>query len=95
MRSTCQAGSGTRCLRSAEASCAGSLPDSRSHPRARKKLLPEPGNPAVLIREISDAVVYEYSLVARPAYAGTTLDARQDAVHGEVKQGPGVATLWL
>ena len=29
-------------------------------------------------------MVWEYSLVSRPAYSGTTLDARQDAVHGEV-----------
>ena len=63
--------------------------------KGAERLLQEVGNPGVYIREIQDATVYEYSLVARPAYAGTTLDARQDAVHGEVKQGPGVATLWL
>ena len=63
--------------------------------KGAERLIPEPGNPAVLIREITDATIYEYSLVSRPAYSGTTLDARQDAVHGEVKQGPGRATLWL
>ena len=60
------------------------------------RLIAEAGSPdGVFIREILDATVYEFSLVSRPAYAGTTLDARQDTVHGEVKQGPGVATLWL
>ena len=31
-----------------------------------------------MIREITDAVVFEYSLVARPAYAQTEVDARTD-----------------
>ena len=31
-----------------------------------------------MIRVIDDAVVFEYSLVARPAYAGTDVDARSD-----------------
>ena len=43
-----------------------------------ESLIPEPGNPGVMIREIEDAVVYEYSLVARPAYSGTKVDARAD-----------------
>ncbi len=43
-----------------------------------ERLVPEPGNPSVMIREISDAVCYEYSLVARPAYASTEVDARAD-----------------
>ena len=62
--------------------------------KGAERLIPEPGNPAVLIREILDATIYEYSLVARPAYSGTTLDARQDAVYGGERQ-PGRATLWL
>ncbi len=41
-----------------------------------ERLVPEPGNPSVMIREITDAVVFEYSLVARPAYSGTDVDAR-------------------
>ena len=71
----------------------GVSPGFQVSSKGAEKLLPEPGNAGVFIREIQDAVVYEYSLVARPAYSGTTLDAR--AVHGEVKQGPGVSTLWL
>lgn len=46
--------------------------------RGAERLVPEPGNPGVMIREIEDAVVHEYSLVARPAYSGTKLDARED-----------------
>ena len=43
-----------------------------------ERLIPEPGNPGVMIREIEDAVAFEYSLVARPAYSGTDVDARAD-----------------
>ena len=32
-----------------------------------------------MVRVIDDAVVFEYSLVARPAYAGTDVDARADS----------------
>ena len=63
--------------------------------KGAERLIAEPGNPAVFIREVLSATVYEYSLVSRPAYSGTSLDARQDTVHGKESQGPGVATLWL
>ena len=43
-----------------------------------ERLIPEPGNAAVMIREILDAAVFEYSLVARPAYPATKVDARAD-----------------
>ncbi len=43
-----------------------------------ERLIPEPGNPGVMIREIQDAVAFEYSLVARPAYSGTDVDARAE-----------------
>ena len=39
--------------------------------KGRERLVPEPGNPGVMISEIQDATVFEYSLVARPTYAGT------------------------
>ena len=39
-------------------------------------LEPEPGNPAVSIRVIRAAVLYELSLVTRPAYPGTEIDVR-------------------
>ena len=43
-----------------------------------ERLIPEPGNPGVMIREVLDAVAFEYSLVARPAYSGTDVSARAD-----------------
>ena len=56
--------------------------------KGAERLIPEAGNPGVMIREIQDAVVFEYSIVARPAYASTSVDARADdsAVHGT--EGP-------
>ena len=46
--------------------------------KGAQRLVPEAGNSGVMIREIDDAVVFEYSLVARPSYARTTLDARAE-----------------
>ena len=40
----------------------------------------EPGNPGVTIRSVKHAVLYEMSLVARPAYSETGIDVRADAV---------------
>lgn len=37
---------------------------------------PEPGNPGVEIRVIHQAVLFELSLVTRPAYAGTAVEVR-------------------
>ena len=41
-------------------------------------LTPEPGNPAVMIRDVRQAVLYELSLVSRPVYAGTELALRAE-----------------
>ena len=43
-----------------------------------EELVPEPGNPGVMIREINQAVLYELSIVTRPAYASTSVEARDD-----------------
>ena len=56
------------------------------------KLVPEPGNPAVMIRQINQAVLHEVSFVSRPAYSQTTVDTRAE---GLVSQRPRAATLWL
>ena len=42
--------------------------------------IPEPGNPAVFIRQINEAVLYELSLVTRPAYPDTAVavESRHD-----------------
>ncbi len=43
-----------------------------------ERLVPEAGDGDAMVREITDAVVFEYSLVARPAYPQTEVDARAD-----------------
>lgn len=44
--------------------------------------LPEPGNPGVTIRQINQAVLFELSLVARPAYSETDVEVRADDLDG-------------
>ena len=48
--------------------------------RAAEQLLPEPGNPGVFIRQINEAVLYEVSVVTRPAYVDSTIDVRSEAL---------------
>ena len=64
-------------------------------PKGGERLLPEPGNPGVMIREIEDSVVYEFSLVARPAYSGTNIDARSDESAVRGAQHAGGVLGWL
>ena len=51
--------------------------------RAAEELIPEPGNPGVFIRQINEAMLYEMSLVTRPAYVDSTIDVRSEAVQPE------------
>ena len=51
------------------------VPPASTVPNA-ETLTPEPGNPGVMIRDVSQAVLYEMSLVTRPAYAETSVDVR-------------------
>ena len=57
-----------------------------------EELIPEPGNPDVLIRRINHAVLIELSIVTRPAYPGTSAEVR-------ALMGPSVrrrrGRLWL
>ena len=46
--------------------------------KGSSRLVPEDGNPGVMIRQIDDSVVYEYSIISRPSYPGTTVDTRED-----------------
>lgn len=46
--------------------------------KGSSRLVPEDGNPGVMIRQIEDSTVYEYSIVSRPTYPGTTIDTRDD-----------------
>ena len=41
-----------------------------------EKLIPEPGNPSVMIRSLSALVLYELSLVTRPVYEASTAELR-------------------
>lgn len=63
--------------------------------KGAERLIPEPGNPGVFIRQIEDSVVFEYSLVSRPAYSGTDITARNHAVHATGDAKPQRGTLWL
>ena len=44
-------------------------------------LVDEPGHPGVQIRQINQAVLSELSIVTRPAYAETEVEAREDEDH--------------
>ena len=46
-----------------------------------EELIPEPGNPNVFVRLIRSAVLFELSLVTRPAYPDTVLDLRADGLY--------------
>ena len=52
-----------------------SVPPASVVPNA-ERLVPEPGNPGVDIREIEEAVLLELSVVTRPAYKGAGVDIR-------------------
>ena len=43
-----------------------------------ERLIPEPGNPGVMIRSIGAAVLFEVSAVTRPAYPATGLEERAE-----------------
>ena len=42
-----------------------------------EKLVKEPGNPSVMIRQLTALVLYELSIVTRPAYPGTDAELRK------------------
>ena len=46
--------------------------------KGSERLVAETGPGNALVREILDSTVYEYSLVSRPSYPGTTVDTRED-----------------
>ena len=59
----------------------GISPGFRVPPRAvvanAERLEPEPGNSAVQVRVIANAILYELSIVTRPVYSETEIDVRQ------------------
>ena len=54
------------------------VPPSTAVPNA-EELVPEPGNPGVMIRKINHAVLREVSLVTAAAYEGTEIDVRGES----------------
>ena len=58
-------------------------------------LEPERGNPGVDIRVIRQAVLYELSIVTRPAYAETSVDVRAEDFPELPDLSPRTSTLWL
>ena len=73
------------------------MPPSNVVPGAEVDI-PEPGNPSVSIRVIRQAVLYELSIVSRPAYGSTDVDLRAE-VHAKANEGrdrrPSTRTIWL
>ena len=53
------------------------VPPANVVPNAEENM-PEPGNPGVMIRQIYQAVLYEVSIVSRPAYGSTDVDLRAE-----------------
>ena len=57
-----------------------------------EELIPEPGNEGVMIRQINQAVLYEISLVTRPAYPSTDVEMRRES---ERQRAGGRLRRWL
>ena len=62
-----------------------------------ERLIPEVGNPGVMIREIAQAVLFELSLVTRPAYPATNVDLRAASAAVETPTPPDLSRFyrWL
>ena len=58
-----------------------------------EQLIPERGNPSVMIRKINHAVLYEMSIVTRAAYPDTSVENRMAAL--ELSAPPQRRRLWL
>ncbi|MCY4385402.1 MAG: HK97 family phage prohead protease [Nitrospinae bacterium] len=74
----------------------GISPGFNVGPRGGERLVREPSALGDAdVREVTDAVLFELSIVSRPVYAQTDLSLRGDAVHGEDKHIHGGAIGWL
>ena len=87
-------------VRSVRAGLAGGIsPGFRVPPRSAvpdaESLEPEPGNPGVSIRVIRQAVLFELSVVSRPAFSETTVDVRHEEFGDLPDLSPKAGTLWL
>ncbi len=68
------------------------VPPASTVPDA-ERLEPEQGNPGVMVRTISAAVLYEMSLVSRAAYPDTAVDVR--SLHGDFPATARRRRVWL
>ena len=59
------------------------IPPASSNPNA-VRLVPEPGNESVSIREIHDAIIPELSIVTRAAYVESAVSLRSEGAEGTV-----------
>ena len=59
--------------------------------RNAEELIPEPGNESVLIRQVNHAVLFEVSIVSRPAYASAEVELRAEDVPDRVHR----RRIWL
>jgi HK97 family phage prohead protease len=58
-------------------------------------LVPEPGNPGVFIRSLSSLVLYELSLVTRPAYEASEAELRATKQHSHRVRSPSNIRIYL
>ena len=56
-----------------------------------EELIPEPGNPSVMIRQLNDVLLPELSIVVRPAYADTSIAVRHEL---ELQEKPEIDHWW-
>ena len=70
------------------------VPPASAVPNA-EELVPEPGNPGVLIRRINQAVLFELSLVTRPAYGDTEVELRTGEGVSKMDRGTERLYRWL
>ena len=60
-----------------------------------ERLVPEPGNPGVQVREVNHAVLRELSIVTNPAYEESMIELRSDQFGVASDQTEYLRTLWL
>ena len=60
-----------------------------------ERLIPEPGNPGVAIREVLQAVMPEMSIVSRPVYGSTSVDLRAEEMEVLAAWNPRSVLQWL
>ena len=63
--------------------------------RNAEELLPEPGNPGVMIRQVNKAVLFEFSVVTRPAYPDTEVAVRSTPIEEVVADDHERYRRWL